>query len=259
MRRREFITLLGGAAVAWPLAARAEQSAMPVIGFVNPTAPEGYPKVIDEFRRGLAETGYVEGRNIIIEYRWAHGEYAKLPGLVDELVKLNVAVIAATGGGTAATAARTATAIIPIVFNTAGDPVKSGLVASLRRPGGNLTGGSRINTELLPKRLEFLATVLPDATSFAFLINPYNPDHESRAKVVESAGRILGRHILLFRSGQDHEIEEGLRQCRSNEWRDCLSPTMATSTRVANCSVRLLCGTEFPRFIRLASSQQLAV
>ena len=208
MKRREFITLLGGAAAAWPLGTNAQQPAMPVIGFVNPTAPEGYPKVIDEFRRGLAETGYVEGRNIIIEYRWAHGEYARLPGLVDELVKLNVAVIAATGGGTAAAAARTATAIIPIVFNTAGDPVKSGLVASLRRPGGNLTGVSRINTELLPKRLEFLATVLPDAPSFAFLINPYNPDHESRAKEVESAGRILGRHIRLFRSGQDHEIEE---------------------------------------------------
>jgi putative tryptophan/tyrosine transport system substrate-binding protein len=207
MRRREFITLLGGAATAWPLAARAQQPTMPVIGFVNPTSPEGYPQVIDEFRRGLAETGYVEGRNVIIEYRWAHGQYARLPALIDDLVRRKVAVIAATGGGAAAVAARAATTTIPIVFNSAGDPVKSGLVASLSRPGGNLTGVSRINTELLPKRLEFLAAVLPRATLFAFLINPHNPDHESRAREVESAGRALGRQIELFRSGDDEEIE----------------------------------------------------
>jgi putative tryptophan/tyrosine transport system substrate-binding protein len=205
MRRREFITVLGSAA-AWPLPARAQQ-AMPVIGFVNPTSPDGYPEVIAEFRRGLGETGYVEGRNVTIEYRWAHGDYARLPALVDDLVHRKVAVIAATGGGAAAMAARTATATIPIVFNSAGDPVKSGLVASLRRPGGNLTGVSRINTELLPKRLELLAAVLSRAGVFAFLINPHNPDHESRAREVEAAGRALGRQIQLFQSGHDDEIK----------------------------------------------------
>jgi putative ABC transport system substrate-binding protein len=206
VKRRDFIALIGGAATAWPLAARGQQP-MPVIGFVNPTSPEGYPEVIDEFRRGLGETGYVEGRNVIIEYRWARGEYARLPALVDDLVRRKVAVIAATGGGAAAVAARAATTTIPIVFNSGGDPVKSGLVASLSRPGGNLTGVSRINTELLPKRLEFLAAVLPRAGSFAFLINPLNPDHVSRAREVENAGRALGRQIQLFRSGNDEEIE----------------------------------------------------
>jgi putative ABC transport system substrate-binding protein len=207
IRRREFVFTLGGAAATWPLAARAQQAALPVIGFVNPTSPEGYPEVIDEFRRGLGEMGYVEGRNVIIEYRWAHGQYARLPALVDDLVRRKVAVIAATGGGAAAMAARAATKTIPIVFNSAGDPVKSGLVASLSRPGGNLTGVSRINTELLPKRLEFLAAVLPRAASFAFLINPHNPDHESRARDVESAGRELSRQIQLFRSRHDEEID----------------------------------------------------
>jgi putative ABC transport system substrate-binding protein len=206
MQRRQFITVLAGAA-AWPLAARAQQPAMPVIGFVNPTSPDGYPKVINEFRRGLGETGYVEGRNLIIEYRWAHGHYARLPALVDDLVRRKVAVIAATGGGTSAAAARAATTTIPVVFNTAGDPVKSGLVASLNRPGGNLTGVSRITTELLPKRVELLARVLPRASLFAFLINSHNPDHESRAREVERAGRALGRQIETFRSGHDAEIE----------------------------------------------------
>jgi putative tryptophan/tyrosine transport system substrate-binding protein len=206
MKRRVFITLLGSAA-AWPLTAGAQQPAMPVIGFVNPTSPDGYPEVIDKFRRGLGETGYGEGRNVIIEYRWAHGHYARLPALVDDLVRRKVAVIAATGGGTSAAAARAATTTIPVVFNTAGDPVKSGLVASLNRPGGNLTGVSRITTELLPKRLELLAAVLPRAASFAFLINPHNPDHESRAREVERAGRALGRQIQLFRSGDDEEVE----------------------------------------------------
>ena len=129
MKRRAFITLIGGAA-AWPCAARAQQPVMPVIGFVNPTSPEGYPEVIDEFRRGLSGMGYVEGRNVTIEYRWAHGQYARLPALVDDLVRRKVAVVAATGGGAAALAARAATSTIPIVFNSAGDPVKSGLVAS---------------------------------------------------------------------------------------------------------------------------------
>ncbi len=206
MGRRQLIALLGGAA-AWPLAARAQQPAAPVIGFVNHTSPEGYPEVIDMFRRGLGETGYVEGRNVIIEYRWARGEFARLPALVDDLVRRKVAVIAATGGGASAAAARAATTTIPIVFNSADDPVKSGLVASLSRPGGNLTGVSRITTELLPKRLEFLAAVLPRAGSFAFLVNPRNPDHESRAREIENAALALGRQIQLFRSGNDQEIE----------------------------------------------------
>src|SRR5262245_54423457 len=205
-KRREFITLIGGAA-AWPLAARAQQPSVPVIGFVNPTSSDGYPEVIDEFRRGLSETGYVEGRNVMIEYRWAHGHYERLPSLVDDLVRRNVAVIAATGGGSAAMAARAATSTIPIVFNSAGDPVKTGLVASLSRPGGNLTGVSRVNTELLPKRLELLATVLPGAGSFAFLNNPHNPDRDRRTAEVESGAREIGGQIQVFWAGNEEEIE----------------------------------------------------
>jgi putative ABC transport system substrate-binding protein len=216
MRRREFLGVLSGGAVALPFAARAQHPAMPVIGFVNPTSPDGYPEAVDKFRRGLGEAGYVEGRNVTIEYRWAHGYYARLRALVDDLVRRKVAVIAATGGGTSAVAAQAATTTIPIVFNTAGDPVKSGLVASLNRPGGNLTGVSRITTELLPKRLELLARMLPPAAAFAFLINPHNPDHESRASEVEHAGRALGRQIALFRSGQDAEIEAAFTMMSQN-------------------------------------------
>jgi putative ABC transport system substrate-binding protein len=207
MRRRDFITLLGGAAAAWPLGARAQQPAMPVIGFLNPTSADTV--VTDRlraFHHGLKETGFVESDNVNIVYRWAEGQNERLQALADELVRRHVAIIVAFGT-VAALAAKTATTTIPIAFTVGDDPVKLGLVTSLPRPGGNLTGINFFNAELAAKRLELLREMVPAASRIAVLVNPTYPDAAPTVKDVTMAGRAMGLQIQVYNAATNREID----------------------------------------------------
>src|SRR4051794_20018911 len=184
MRRRKFLSLIGSAA-AWPLAARAQQSTIPVVGFLSSRSPAEAAPVVNAFRSGLGEVGYFEGKNVTIEYRWAEGRYDRLPALAAELVNRQVSVIAATGGDVSALAAKAATTTIPIVFTAGGDAVKIGLVSSFNKPGGNITGVNLFFTEMGAKRLELLRQLVPNATAVTMLVNPNNPTSSIDQKDVE--------------------------------------------------------------------------
>jgi putative ABC transport system substrate-binding protein len=203
MRRREFIAGLGGAA-AWPLAVRAQQPAVPVIGVLNAISSMGRVRA---FYRGLNEGGYVEGRNVAIEYRSAEGQYERLPALAADLVNRRVAVIAALGAP-AALAAKAATSAIPIVFEVGADPVEVGLLASLSRPGGNLTGVANLNLEVGPKKLQLLHELVPTATIIGLLVNPTNPNNEIRSKDMQAAAHILGVELEILRASTERDIDE---------------------------------------------------
>jgi putative tryptophan/tyrosine transport system substrate-binding protein len=206
MNRRAFITLLGGAAAAWPIAARAQQPAMPIVGFVN--SGSSYAPWSNAFRKGLNETGYVEGQNVMVEYHWLEGQFSRLPSLMADLVRRRVAVIATPGGNYAAQAAKAATTTIPIVFGVGDDPVKLGLVANLARPGGNATGINFFAQELVAKRLGLLHDLVPKAVRIAVLINPANvPTAEISLREIPEAARPLGLQIQVLNASSSREIE----------------------------------------------------
>jgi ABC-type uncharacterized transport system substrate-binding protein len=236
MRRREFITLLGSAATAWPLGVRAQQAAIPVVGFLNSASSELYAGQLSAFRQGLSDAGYVEGRNVAIELRWAENQYERLPALAADLVRRQVAVIAVNNP--AALPAKAATKTIPIVFTVGFDPVALGLVASLNRPGGNLTGVTSLNIEMGPKRLDVLHEAAPAATIIALLINPKNSNAEAMSSELRAAARTRGLQLHILHASREGDL-------------DAVFPALDQARAGA-----LLIGTD-PVFIGL--SEQLAV
>ena len=207
MKRREFIAILGGASFAWPLAARAQQAAMPVVGILNGGSRDGYAPMLAAFREGLKETGYVEGQNVEMEYRWANGQYDRLTALADDLVHRQVSVIAANTP--ANLVAKAATSTIPIVFTTGGDPVQLGLVASLDRPGGNVTGVTQLSAEVAPKRVELAHELIPKATVFALLVNPTDSAQtEILTSASQAAAKTLGLQLDVLHASTEAELDD---------------------------------------------------
>ena len=208
MKRREFITLLGSAAAVWPRAARGQQPAMPVIGFLSARSPGESGSAVRAFRQGLGEAGYFEDKNATIEYRWAEGAYERLPALAAELVRRQVAVIAATGGDPSPLAAKAATATIPIVFTMGGDPVEARLVTTLSRPGGNVTGTTLMGVELGPKRLELVRQLVPNAVTIAMLVNPNFPLAAAEVRDVQAGARSLGLETDVLNASTESDIDK---------------------------------------------------
>ncbi len=261
MKRREFITLLGGTAATWPLATRAQQRAMPVIGFLSSTSPQVYAARLSAFARGLKEEGYIEGQNVAIEYRWAGDHDDRLPALAAELVHRQVNVIVAGGGTPASMAAKAATATVPIVFETAGDPVTLGLVASLNRPGGNLTGVTNLNVEVGQKRLELLRELLPAATMIAVLVYPSAP--ALTEQFLARCGRRLPPsrmqlHVLHASTDRDLDtVFATISQLRVDPRSPSSAPTYS-SLRVWNNLAHCRSATRCPRSPRIARSSRQA-
>jgi putative tryptophan/tyrosine transport system substrate-binding protein len=210
MKRREFITLLGGAA-AWPLMARAQQPTMPVVGFLHSLSPEVFAPFLAAFREGLSEAGFIDGQNMRIDFRWAEGQYDRLPAMAKELVGQQVALIVAGGGDRPALAAKAATTTIPIVFTGSDDPVGFGLVTSLNRPGGNVTGVSLFTSELEVKKFALLRELAPTIPRIVMLVNPNNPTAEPNVRDVEAAARAVGQRIDVLRAGSEREIDSAFR------------------------------------------------
>jgi len=207
VKRREFITLLGGAAAMWPLTAQAQQAAMAVIGYLSARSPQDTAHLVEAFRRGLAEAGFVEGQNVLIEYRWAFGQHDRLPGLAADLVRNPLTVLVTTGGEVAALAAKAATSTIPIAFIVGTDPVKLGLAASYNRPGGNATGINILTNSLEPKRLELLRELVPQASAIGALFDPSFPAYEDQFRDVREAARALDLQVYELRASTDAEID----------------------------------------------------
>ena len=208
MKRREVITLIGSAVTAWPIVARSQQAVMPVIGFLSSRSSNVDAQLVDAFNRGLAESGFLEGRNVTIEYRWAHGQYDRLPRLAAELVNKPIAVLVSTGGTVSALAAKASTRAIPVVFTTADDPVKVGLVDSLNRPGGNVTGITTSFIETAPKRIGLLHELLPKATRIAFLVNSTNPAAVTESRELQPAAQSAGLQIEILSASGAREIDD---------------------------------------------------
>jgi putative ABC transport system substrate-binding protein len=209
MKRRDFITLLSSAAATWPLAGRAQQPTMPVIGFLNGGSPDGFEPMVSAFRLGLKETGYVEGQNVAIEYRWANGDYDRLTSLAGDLVRRQVSVIAATSTP-ANLVAKASTNTIPIVFTAGNDPVQMGLVASLSRPGGNVTGSTQLAGEMVPKRVELAHELTPSAAILGFLVNPRNSHGDADTKAAQAAAATLGLELKVLQANTEAELDNVL-------------------------------------------------
>ena len=210
MQRRQFITLLGGTVATWPLAAGAQQPTMPVIGYLGAETPFAFASRITAFRQGLGESGYVEGRNVAVEFRWAEGQHNRLPALAADLVARQVTVIVAPGGAPAAIAAKSATATIPIIFEMGADPIATGLVDSLNWPSGNVTGVSSLSVEVTPKRLEFLHELIPTADSFAVVINPTSPTADSQLRNLQASASARGLQIHVLQASSEQEVDAAL-------------------------------------------------
>jgi putative ABC transport system substrate-binding protein len=214
MRRRDFIKLVGASAAPWPLTTRAQQPATPVVGWLSARSPADSAHLVAAFRNGLGEHGFVEGRNVTVEYRWAFGQYDRLPAMADELARRPVTVLASTGGEPAALAAKGATSAIPIIFAIGGDPIKTGLAASYNRPGGNATGISLLTNTLEPKRLGLLRELVPSATTIGFLVNPNFPPSEGQSADVLAAARAANLQVEVLRANSDREIDAAFETVR---------------------------------------------
>ncbi len=259
MQRRKFITLLGGTA-AWPLAARAQQAAVPVIGFLNDSSPDAFPDRMRAYSQGLLQAGFNEGRNVAIEYRWADGQYDRLPALAADLVRRNVNVIAALGGPTIALAAKASTTAIPIVFQVGVDPVRSGLVASLNHPGGNVTGVTSLNVDVGPKRLELLHELVPAATIVALFVNPANPINAERdATEAQKAALTLVFNSMFCRSVTSAISQISLAHWSNLEQVHSYWGQMPSSPAEANSLLRWRSTTCSLQSVRFAGSPWLAV